>query len=412
MRELLNEITQSATSAVKSVICHKLRSLLTILGIVIGIASVIIVIAVTHALGEVINAQLKDFASDMVTLQAKTPDDKKQLGIQSRLSYDDYQYLQSRSQLVQDMSPSVMLLESTPKLLYRRNSATSSLIGATSVYQSVVNVFPQYGRFLNASDDEQRRRVVFIGRSVMRNLAMSGDPVGEFIQINQDWFRVIGVGEPRGSLFGVDQDNYILMPVSTMRSMFGADITNNVTVLFRPKATVHIDAVTQELTTLLRTKQNLKANEANTFEFITAEKLKSQFDSILSVVLAVTGGLVGVSLVVGGIGVMNIMLVSVTERTKEIGILKSLGATPRCIMLQFLFESVLLSLAGGLVGLAIGAMFADVFSVFLPVVLEQLIPGWAIWLSVVFTSSIGIFFGLAPAVKASQLDPIDALRYE
>ncbi len=412
MRELINEIVQSAKAAVKSVLCHKLRSLLTILGIVIGIASVIIVISVTHALGEVINAQLKDFASDMVTLQAKTPEDKKQLGINSQLSYDDYLYLESRSQLVQDMSPSVMLMESTPRLLYRRNTATSSLIGATSLYQSVVNVYPQYGRFINPSDDQQRRRVVFIGRTVAKNLAMANDPVGEYLQINSDWFRVIGVGEPRGSMFGIDQDNYILMPVSTMRSMFGADITNNISVLFRPKTGVHIDTVTLELTSLLRARLNLKADEANSFEFITAEKLKSQFDSILSVVLAVTGGLVGVSLLVGGIGVMNIMLVSVTERTKEIGILKSLGATPRCIMIQFLFESVVLSLVGGLVGLAIGALFAELFSAFLPVPLEQLVPVWAIWLSIVFTSSIGIFFGLAPAVKASRLDPIDALRYE
>lgn len=412
MRELMNEIVQSAKAAVKSVLCHKLRSLLTILGIVIGIASVIIVISVTHALGEVINAQLKDFASDMVTLQAKTPEDKKQLGINSQLSYDDYLYLESRSQLVQDMSPSVMLMESTPRLLYRRNTATSSLIGATSLYQSVVNVYPQFGRFINSSDDQQRRRVVFIGRTVAKNLAMADDPVGEYLQINSDWFRVIGVGEPRGSMFGIDQDNYILIPVSTMRSMFGADITNNISVLFRPKTGVHIEAVTQELTNLLRARLNLKAEEANSFEFITAEKLKSQFDSILSVVLAVTGGLVGVSLLVGGIGVMNIMLVSVTERTKEIGILKSLGATPRCIMIQFLFESVVLSLVGGLVGLAIGALFAELFSAFLPVPLEELVPVWAIWLSIVFTSSIGIFFGLAPAVKASRLDPIDALRYE
>ncbi|MDO6428509.1 ABC transporter permease [Thalassotalea sp. 1_MG-2023] len=412
MHEFTNEIFQSAKAAGKSIISHKLRSLLTILGIVIGIASVIIVISVTHALGTVISVQLEDFASDMVTLQAKTPEDKKQLGITSQLSYDDYLYLESRSQFVQDMSPSVMLTESTPKLIYRRNSATSSLIGATSLYQNVVNVYPQYGRFINPSDDQQRRRVVFIGPTVVKNLSMKNDPVGEYMQINNDWFLIIGVGEVRGSFFGVDQDNYILMPVSTMRSMFGPDITNNISVLFRPIPGVHIDIVTQELTNLLRATQNLRAHEANTFEFVTAERLKSQFDSILSVVLAVTGGLVGVSLVVGGIGVMNIMLVSVTERTKEIGILKSLGATSRCIMIQFLFESILLSLVGGLVGLALGALFAELFSALLPVPLEELIPVWAIWLSILFTSSIGIFFGLAPALKASRLDPIDALRYE
>lgn len=412
MGELFNEFVETGKAAIKSVICHKLRSLLTILGIVIGIASVIIVISVTHALGEVISAQLKDFASDMVTLQAKTPEDKQQLGISSQLSYDDYLYLKNRSQFVKDMSPSVMLMDSAPKLLHRRDATTSSLIGATSLYQSVVNVYPQYGRFINTSDDQQRRRVVFVGPTVAKNLAMSEDPVGEYMQINNDWFLVIGVGEARGSMFGIDQDNYILMPISTMRSMFGADITNNISILFRPRANVHIDTVKQELTHLLRARQNLKVQDANTFEFVTAEKLKSQFDSILSVVLAVTGGLVGVSLVVGGIGVMNIMLVSVTERTKEIGVLKSLGATPRCIMIQFLFESVFLSLVGGLIGLLIGALFADLFSALLPIRLEELVPVWAIWLSILFTSSIGIFFGLAPAVKASRLDPIDALRYE
>ena len=198
-----------------------------------------------------------------------------------------------------------------------------------------------------------------------------------------------------------------------MRSLYGEQISDNIDILFRPKDGLHFDAVKAQLTAMLRNQMQVSSNDADPFEFITAEKMQQSFDSIVNTLITVTSGIVGLSLLIGGIGVMNIMLVSVTERTKEIGVVKSLGATPHFIMLQFLLESLILSFLGGLIGLILGMSAAAVFTLILPSgAVDSLVPAWAIWLSLGFITFIGVFFGLAPAVKASRLDPIDALRYE
>ncbi|WP_249348208.1 ABC transporter permease [Pseudoalteromonas aurantia] len=396
-----------------SIYSNGLRSILTTLGIVIGVAAVISVVAVMNGMSSMIGNQLNDFASDMVTLTAKTSEQQRLLGQQSELNYDDYLWLKNKADFIRDVSPSMQPTEFSAQLEFAGKGVSTQLIGTDSVYQRVVKVYPEVGRFLSPSDDRYRRRVVFLGATVVKNLNLPKDPVGQFVRLNDDWLRIIGVGEKRGSLFGFDQDNYIIVPLNTLRSIYGDSISNNLNILFRPNDGVHFDAVKSQLSELLRYRMNVPDGEKDTFEFITAEKMQEKFDSIVSMVLTVTSGVVGLSLLVGGIGVMNIMLVSVTERTKEIGIVKSLGATPHFIMLQFLVESLMLSILGGVVGLLIGFSAAAIFAMLLPSATAlELVPSWAIWLSFGFTSFIGVFFGLAPAIKASRLDPIDALRYE
>ncbi|BBN83056.1 ABC transporter permease [Pseudoalteromonas sp. A25] len=413
MFKFLNMLWQCLKASAISIYSNGLRSILTTLGIVIGVAAVVTVVAVMNGMSSMIGNQLNDFASDMVTLTAKTSEQQRLLGQQKELNYDDYIWLKNKADFIRDISPSMQPTEFSANIEYSGKSISTQLIGTDSVYQRVVKVYPEFGRFLSPSDDQYRRRVVFLGATVLKNLNLPKDPVGHFVRLNDDWLRVIGVGERRGSLFGFDQDNYIIVPLNTLRSIYGDSISNNLTILFRPKEGVHFDAIKGQISELVRYRMGVQPGEQDTFEFITAEKMQEKFDSIVNMVLMVTSGVVGLSLFVGGIGVMNIMLVSVTERTKEIGIVKSLGATPQFIMMQFLIESLMLSILGGVVGLLIGLSAAAMFAILLPSSSAlDLVPAWAIWLSFGFTTFVGVFFGLAPAIKASRLDPIDALRYE
>jgi len=294
---------------------------------------------------------------------------------------------------------------------YGRSSSQSQLIGAAPNYQHVIRIYPQLGRFILPQDDERRRRVAFIGPSLINKLQLPANPVGEFVLISGDWFRIIGVGEKRGSLFGFDQDNYIITPFQTAKALNGPDQLQ-VEISYRAKAGVDEQALQQQIRNVLRAKRGLTSDAADPFEFITAEKMKSQFNQVLNSVTLVAAGVVGISLLVGGIGVMNIMLVSVTERTREIGIVKALGATPQVILLQFLLEAVLLSLFGGLLGLILGYGVAALLGALIPGLSDAVVPLWAVLLSLGFTTFIGVVFGLMPAVKAARLAPIDALRYE
>ena len=253
--------------------------------------------------------------------------------------------------------------------------------------------------------------MAFIGHSLIQKLQLPANPVGQYISLSGDWFRIIGVAEKRGSLFGFDQDNYIITPFSTATAINGPD-NLQVEISYRPKPDADAAQIERQVRSLLRAKAGLSASDPDHFELVSAEKTKAQFDKVLDSVTWVAAGVVGISLLVGGIGVMNIMLVSVTERTKEIGIVKALGATPQFILLQFLVEAIVLSLFGGLIGLILGYGFAALMSLVVPGMPAALVPLWSVMLAIGFTSCIGIVFGLAPAIKASRLNPIDALRFE
>ena len=294
---------------------------------------------------------------------------------------------------------------------YGNKSHSSRVMGTEQDYQKAYRTFPELGRFIRAEDDEKRRRVAFIGPSIIEKLNLPKNPVGEYIKLGGEWFRIIGVAEKQGSLLGFDQDDYINIPISTMSALEGPS-SSNVQIMFRLKEDSDEELVLAKITRILRQLHKLKDNQENDFEFETAEKARANVDKFTGSATAITAGIVGISLVVGGIGVMNIMLVSVTERTRVIGTLKALGATPGFIMLQFLVEAVVLSLFGGLIGLVIGYGAAELISLSVPSMPDAYIPGWAIMLSFGFTSLIGIVFGLAPAIKAARLNPIDALRYE
>lgn len=403
--------SQCAQSAVLSIRLHLLRSGLTTLGIIIGVAAVISVVAIMQGLSAGIRGQLDDLGSDMTTLRAFTTPDQELLGFRNKLTDSDYEALLNKISDFEQITVAMPAFSMGLSVSYGRSNSQSQLIGAAPNYQHVIRIYPQLGRFILPQDDERRRRVAFIGPSLINKLQLPANPVGEFVLISGDWFRIIGVGEKRGSLFGFDQDNYIITPFQTAKALNGPDQLQ-VEISYRPKAGVDEQALQQQIRTVLRAKRGLASNAADPFEFITAEKMKSQFNQVLNSVTMVAAGVVGISLLVGGIGVMNIMLVSVTERTREIGIVKALGATPQVILLQFLLEAVLLSLFGGLLGLLLGYGVAALLGALIPSLSDTVVPLWAVLLSLGFTTFIGVVFGLMPAVKAARLAPIDALRYE
>lgn len=403
--------SQCAQSAVLSIRLHLLRSGLTTLGIIIGVAAVISVVAIMQGLSAGIRGQLDDLGSDMTTLRAFTTPDQELLGFRNKLTDSDYDALLNKISDFEQITVAMPAFSMGLSVSYGRSSSQSQLIGAAPNYQDVIRIYPQLGRFILPQDDERRRRVAFIGPSLINKLQLPANPVGEFVLISGDWFRIIGVGEKRGSLFGFDQDNYIITPFQTAKALNGPDQLQ-VEISYRAKAGVDEQALQQQIRNVLRAKRGLASDAADPFEFITAEKMKSQFNQVLNSVTMVAAGVVGISLLVGGIGVMNIMLVSVTERTREIGIVKALGATPQVILLQFLLEAVLLSLFGGLLGLLLGYGVAALLGALIPSLSDTVVPLWAVLLSLGFTTFIGVVFGLMPAVKAARLAPIDALRYE
>lgn len=412
MFKSLHAILEGSKAALLSIKAHALRSALTTLGIIIGVAAVITVVAIMQGLSHSITSQLDDLGSDMITLRAYTSNEQQMLGAANRLHHDDFLMLKSRIQNVEDMTATMQAFSMGSTVQYGRSNTQTQIIGTDSSYQNVVKVYPELGRFLSISDDDHRRRVAFIGSSLIRKLDLPANPVGEFINLSGDWFRIIGVAETRGALFGFDQDNYIIAPFSTIRSLTGELAASNIEIMFRPTNAAILPQVQEQMRQLLRQRYKLQGDDADTFEFISAERMIQQFASITQSVTLVAAGVVGISLLVGGIGVMNIMLVSVTERTREIGIVKALGATPQFILLQFLVEALVLSLFGGLIGLLLGYGIAAFIGLMMPAMPDALVPMWAILLSIGFTTLIGVVFGLAPAIKAARLNPIDALRYE
>jgi len=403
----------SLRSAFDAIRAHGLRSFLTTLGIIIGVAAVIAVISIVQGLSHTVNAQFQGLGADTVTVRSYTPFAQAMRGRFARLDEGDLRAVRHRVEGISHITPVLFSPDGrTGQVGYRSRNHFTQVLGVGPAYIDVTGVMPQEGRFFSRSDEERRRMVCLIGTEVAEQLELPGSGLGEFIRVGDDWCRVIGVLETRGELFGMSQDDLVLLPYSTMQRLIGTSRRLDIQIQLRVDDVDRMDEATERLRRVLRQQRGLRPGQADDFRVQTAEQLTESFNSILNTVTAVAAGIVGISLLVGGIGIMNIMLVSVTERTREIGILKALGATRGDILLQFLIEAVLLSVLGGLIGLAIGYGVGALAAMLLPGFPPAHVPMWAIVLSVGFSAGVGIVFGILPAAKAAQLDPIEALRYE
>jgi ABC-type antimicrobial peptide transport system, permease component len=251
-----------------------------------------------------------------------------------------------------------------------------------------------------------------IGVTLVKKLHLPADPLGHYIQMSGQWFKVVGVLHPLGQILGFDQDNRVIIPYGTALSLQGAAIVPNIAIQLNVNDTKQMDAVVARITQILRRDHHLKPGQNNDFKIQTPAQLLGTFTKVLNSITLILGGIVAISLLVGGIGIMNIMLVSVTERTREIGIMKSLGARRRDILMQFLIEAVTLALIGGTIGLLLGYGIGMLVAHAVPAFRGAHVPLWAVVLAFGFSGGVGVIFGIVPAAKAAALDPIEALRYE
>jgi putative ABC transport system permease protein len=404
---------ESLRSALDSIRAHGFRSLLTSLGIIIGVMSVIAVVSIVQGLSHTVNMQFEGLGSNTLTIRSHTPFRKAMQGRIAKLRHDDLLTIEARVEGITDITPVLYAQNGTlGAVAYRAENGYASVYGVGASWMDVNGSYPATGRGFTRGDENRRRLVCAIGSEVVEELKLPEDPIGEYFRVNGEWCKVIAVMETRGELFGFSQDNFVMLPYATTRRLQGASRDLDIQIQVLVATLERQEEIKERIRRVLRSEHGLKADEPDDFRVQTAEQLTESFNSIIATITATVGGIVGVSLLVGGIGIMNIMLVSVTERTREIGILKALGATRQNILLQFLIEAVMLCLVGGIIGIALGYGIGALAATLLPGFPPAHVPFWAIALSFGFSAAVGIVFGIIPAAKASQLDPIDALRYE
>ena len=401
--------TEGSRAAFGSIRAHGFRSFLTALGIIIGVAAVIAMVSIIQGLSALIDEQFEGLGSNSVTIQPFTTLEAALQGRNSRLTEEDYELIRLRVRGIESITP---IMGVQGRINYQALSTNAQVVGTTHSYQEVGQAFVAKGRFLSDSDVNTRRNIAVIGEEIRKDLSLPDDPTGEYLQVNNEWLKIVGLLESKGSFLGQGQDNQIFVPFSTMARLNGNRYRPNIQIQLSVADINDIETVMQTARRLLRNAHDLDDDEEDDFGFQTADQLQDAIGNILDTVTIVMGGIVSISLLVGGIGIMNIMLVSVTERTREIGICKAIGAKRHHILLQFLLEALVLCLIGGAVGLAIGYGIAAIATALIPGFPGAYTPLWAIGLALGFSGAIGIVFGILPAAKAANLDPISSLRYE
>lgn len=401
---------ESLSSAFASIRAHGFRSFLATLGIVIGVAAVIGMVSIIQGLSYFVNQQFDGLGTNSLTIQSYTPRADALQGRRARITVDDLELIKARVEGITSITPIIFSNGANNQIQYGSQITATQLSGTTYAYQNVFGIYMQNGRFLSDSDNNTRRRVAVIGEELRNNLSLPDNPVGEFVKIGDEWVRIVGLAEPRSQILGQSQDNYMVVPFNTMRTLSGNQVEPDIFIQLSLRDISQTENIRNRITALLRDAHDLD-EEDDDFQVQTSEQLASTVTSILGSVTLVMGGIVSISLLVGGIGIMNIMLVSVTERTREIGICKAIGAKRHQILLQFLFESLVLCMIGGFIGLLLGygIGLAVAAAIDLP---EAYVPLWAVVLAFGFSAFVGIVFGIMPAAKAANLDPIEALRFE
>jgi putative ABC transport system permease protein len=404
------EFKESVKIALQSLWANKLRSVLTLLGVVIGVASVIAVVTLVNGANTYVTTKFSRYGSDVFTI-SKSPqivfnaDDYERYQKRKNILFPDYVYVRDNCVHCEGLGAQQA---TTAKVVRGTQSITDcSIRGYTWQMPSLQNLDVTQGRDFTAVDEDHASHVAIIGTDVQDNLFAGADPLGQELRVDGVPYTVIGVSEKQGSTFGASQDNWVAVPLTSFQKSYGT--AKSVVIYVKAgEAGPKLEMVADEVRVLMRSRRHNAPGTEQDFELDTNNTLVGFASTITASFGAVAGAIALISLIVGGIVIMNIMLVSVTERTREIGIRKALGARPRDILMQFLVESATMALVGGAIGVVAGILVAQ--TVTLVAGFPSTVALWSVVLGLVMATSTGIFFGVYPAKKASELDPIVALR--
>ena len=397
--------------AVRALANNKLRGFLTMLGIIIGVASVITMLAIGQGSKKSIQAEISEMGSNMIMIQ---PGGDMRGGVRQSadnmetLKLKDYEDIVNETRYVSAVSPSV---NSSGQAIYGANNTPTSVYGISPGYMEIRRYKVQDGEMFTEQDINTAAKLCLVGKTVVDNLFPNGEnPVGKIIRFQKLPFRIVGVLESKGyNSMGMDQDDLILAPYTTIQKKILA-ITHLQGITCSALKEEYTEQAIDEITEILRRNHKLKDSDDDDFTIRSQQELSSMLTSTTDMMTVLLAAVAGISLVVGGIGIMNIMYVSVTERTREIGLRMSIGAKGIDILAQFLIESVLISVTGGLIGVFLGvgsSLLVNIVAHF-PIYIQP----WSVLLSFIVCTATGIFFGWYPAKKAALLDPIEAIRYE
>jgi len=406
-----SEIGEGLRIAFQTLRANRLRTLLTTLGILIGIVVVTVIIAVIQGLNSYVSGEISGLGADTIHIDRmpwviQSYEEFLKYQKRKRITADQFEDLQKQVTLAQAVAPELI----TGRLVkYKSKSLERVFITGTSEgYITTANVVPDQGRFFTSMEVDLRRSVCLIGSEVAEKLFEDTDPLGRRIKIGSHPFNVVGILEERGQMFNFNLDNMILIPYSVFQKFFGS--RRSFTIQVKALNQEYMDELVDELTGIMRRIRGVEAGQSNDFSINQQSQLMDTYRNMTRVLWIVLIGIGSIALLVGGIGIMNIMLVSVTERTWEIGIRKAVGAKRRVIMWQFLVESMIISGIGVAIGIGISMAIALLIRSTSPIPVN--ISTWVLFLGIGFTVTIGLFFGLYPAYKAARLDPIVALRHE
>ncbi|MBM3297839.1 MAG: FtsX-like permease family protein [Candidatus Aminicenantes bacterium] len=411
---ILGEVVRMAVESLKA---HKLRSFLTLLGIMIGVATVIGMVSIIQGLNRTFLAELESAGSNIIIVAKFEPGIRVgRLSEEERqrkdLTFEDARALERECPLVRAVAVSLpaSFFESTDVRYRNIRVQDAVILGMNDRFPQVVSVYlPQRGRFLSGADIEHSTRVCVLGIEVAETLFPQANPLEKKIRIGAEEYTVVGVLEKRGSMFGQSRDNFVGIPITTLRKHFRTD-PGNLEIIAVPTEPGRIFEAMEQIINLLRQRRKVGFGKPNDFAVFTQDTILGLYNQITGAAYLVMIIISSIGLLVGGIGVMNIMLVSAKERTREIGIRKALGARSKDILRQFLIEAVFLTFTGGLLGLLLGFGVALLVRAATP--LPAAVTGWSVGLGLFVSAAVGLFFGIFPARRAARVDPIVSLRYE
>jgi putative ABC transport system permease protein len=407
----MNQVFDSILIALQAIWANKLRSFMTVLGNIVAVTSIVTVVTLIQGMnGMVADAIVSDIGADNFTVQRVPPvfseDEAERNRSNPLITLEEADAIRKFSPLIVSVAAQA---GRNATVSYRREEINNANIqGVTSSYSDFSTFSVERGRMMSPVEVERGQHVTILGYSLADRLFGDIDPLEKTVKIAGIGFRVVGVSEQKGSFFGNSQDNFAVVPLDAYQRLFGA--RQSLSLMVKPVSTDRMPDAMDDATVALRVSRHLKPSAPNNFGVLTSDTILDLYRQVTSGIFAVLVGIVALSLVVGGIVIMNIMLMVVSERTREIGLRKALGAKRKDIMSQVLTESITLSTLGGVIGILLGSLAATLIAALTP--LPARLEMWSVVLGVGITAAVGLFFGAYPASRAASLDPIEALRRE